>query len=331
MPDRQLIIHAGLPKTGTTSLQRSVFPHLECYLGGSEPGGHDQNLATELRSQFQGKAGHPDFESREWRHEIREWWARVEGVLPDKCFVSLEALFRWFDPVSGHPWPLMGDGKMYRSERHGRHPLVDFTSALVEEIGAGRIRLILTLRNQADFAISHYAQLSYRMLGPSQADFQEKIRVLLDSPDPFFDWYATVAQLLEIVEPRDLLCPIFEDGLESVAERIIDFVGEPLVEAVPTRSNVRSSSGGWEVDVTSRSTFRTWSRRVWPTDRQPKVRRVVTRPLRGLAGIVPVWSKPSTNHIKFPATLRGEFQASFRQSNDRLAGLLKRDLAQLGY
>lgn len=331
MPDRQLIIHAGLPKTGTTSLQRSVFPHLECYLGGSEPGGHDRKLASELRSRFQGKAGHPDFESREWRREMREWWARVGGVLPDKCFVSLEALFRWFDPVSGHPWPLMGDGKRYRSERRGRHPLVDFTSALVEEIGAGRVRLILTLRNQADFAISHYAQLSYRMLGPSQADFEEKIRELLGSPDPFFDWHATVAHLRGVLEPDGLLCPIFEDGLESVAERIVDFVGETLVDSSLTQSNVRSSSEGWQIDGTSKSAIRSWSRRFWPVDTRPKVRQVMTRPLRKFPQSRPLSPIRAANYIEFPTALREEFQTSFRRSNGKLAELLQRDLIKIGY
>jgi len=331
MVERQLIIHAGLPKTGTTSLQRSVFPHLESYLGGTEPGGRHEALAAELLSLYQGEFGHPDFGSTAWRLEFQNWWDRVEDVRSIRDFVSLEALFRWFDPVSGRPWPFMVDGTGYRSHRDGTHPIVHFASALVEELGYGHVKFILTLRNQADFAISHYAQLSYRMLRPNQIDFERKIESQLNSPDPFFDWSTTVSCLREVVGAEHLLLPVFEDGLESVADCITGFVDGVSLGVMPSRSNVRSSSDGWAVDTTSKSTIRAWSRRVWPLDTQPVVRQVVSRHLRGLARVGPKRSKTSAQHIEFPEPLRRAFQASFRKSNNQLAEFVQRDLAPFGY
>jgi hypothetical protein len=331
MPDRQLIIHAGLPKTGTTSLQRSVFPRLESYLGGTEPGGRHEILAADLLALYQDKFGHPNFGSTAWHREFRSWWDRVEDVRSINNFVSLEALFRWFDPVSGHPWPLMGEGTGYRSHRGGTHPIVSFASALVEELGDGRVKFVLTLRNQADFAISLYAQLSYRMLRPGQVDFERKIEGQLNSPDSFFDWFTTISSLSEVVGAERLLLPVFEDGLESVADSITRFVDGVSPGVVPTRANVRSSSDGWAVDMTSKSMVRAWSRRVWPPDTQPMVRQVISRPLRGLARVGPKRSKVSAPHIEFPEALRRAFQASFRKSNSQLAEFVQRDLAPLGY
>lgn len=331
MAERQLILHVGLPKTGTTSLQRSVFPQLESYLGGTEPGGRDKNLASELLTLYQGKSGHPNFHSSVWRESVRNWWASVQAVLPTTTFISLEGLFRWFDPLSAHPWPLMGDGSSYRSSRIGRHPIIDFASSLANEVSPAQLKLVLTIRNQGDFVASHYSQLSYRMVGPSQNDFNRKLERLLEAPDPFFDWYTTIGALQQIVGEENLLCPIFEDGLDIVAESIIRFV-EPAANAVnPNRSNVRSSSDGWKLDAAPSSSVRSTVRKLWPLDRAPRLRNLMASSGGMVMRALPDVSKGSDNRIRLNAQLRQELQSSFRSSNEQLSALLHRNLFDLGY
>ena len=331
-PSRDLNIHVGLPKTGTTALQREVFTHFRGYVCGTESSGPSGELAQRMLHLFQAKGKHRDWRTDDWRLDAIDWWKQARTTSEGPLLVSLEGLFRWFDPVSGVPWPFMGDGDEGWSSRAGQHPLIDFTLALRNALSGSRIRVVLTIRNQSEFMASHYAQISYRLLEPSQRDFEKKVRQATQIADPFFNWYATSHGLVNVVGAENFKAVVFEEGLDQVSREIADFVdGSWTPPSISTPHNVRRGPTGWSVTSDGKSRLRGLSRSVWPTDSFRRIRRslvVATRPLLRLVDGTP---RSALTPIIVPEDLRAEVRSAFRASNIDLGELCGRDLSGLGY
>lgn len=329
---QDLTLHVGLPKTGTTTLQREVFPEFRGYVCGTESSGRSGDLAQQMLRLYQVKGAHRDWSTDDWRSEVTDWWTQARETSEGPLLVSLEGLFRWFDPVTGMPWPLMGDGEERWSSRHGYHPLIDFVLALQTALGDCRIRIALTVRSQAAFMASHYAQISYRVLAPSQRDFQDKVRQVTRSVDPFFNWFDTARGLSNVVGPENLRIAVFEDGLDHVSRTIASFVDDswrPVLTA--TTHNVRGGPDGWATTTDNRSRIRGLVRNAWPTGTLPRTRRGIaatTRPLLRLVGGSP---RPARTSITMNEDLLTEVRDAYRESNISLGHLCGRDLRSLGY
>lgn len=331
---KPLNIQVGLPKTGTTTLQRDVFPEFSGYVCGTESRGPSKERAESLHQLYQVKGGHRDWTSTSWREAAAEWSQTASAVAPGPLLVSLEGLFRWFDPHSRQPWPLMGHGRNRNSSRVGRHPLVNFLAHFQDAAPNLQIRVIFTIRNQPDFMGSLYAQLSYRMRSPSQKDMERKVRHLASRKDPFFDWSTTIRDIEGVVGVDNTKIVVFEDGLSSISQEIASFVdsGWAPSQRLDERHNARSTS----TDVWQLTTSRSGT--LWR-----KIQRIksgVTFRNLGLIGDSLKDSRDNsalskgnagTATIRMTTELRSAIQNAYSEGNQALAERLQRDLAAHGY
>ena len=324
---QDLTLHVGLPKTGTTTLQREVFPEFRGYVCGTESSGPSGDLAQQMLRLYQVKGAHRDWNTDVWRSEAIAWWAQARATSNGPLLVSLEGLYRWFDPVTGTPWPLMGNGK-YRSHRRGDHPLGSFLAALQTQFGDCRLRVALTLRNQSDFLASHYAQISYRLSNPSQKDFEAKVRHVITEFDPFFDWINALTQISSIVGAPNLQISVFENGLDSVARDISAFVDPNWVPApIKMHHNARGQQETWTLTVPQRRGLRRLLNAI-------RFRNLVqTREsLRNQRGLNSTSARSvDTSHLIVPRALRVEIQHHFKHVNEELSYLIGKDLVNFGY
>ena len=329
---QDLTLHVGLPKTGTTTLQREVFPEFRGYVCGTESSGRSGDLAQQMLRLYQVKGAHRDWNTDVWRSEAIAWWAQARATSDGPLLVSLEGLFRWFDPVTGMPWPLMGDGDARWSNREAPHPLIGFLLALQMCLPTCRIRVVLTLRNQSDFMASHYAQISYRVLAPSQGDFEEKVRQATRREDPFFNWFATAKGLSDVVGIENFRIAVFEEGLDqacSVITRFVDDSWRPV--PVVARHNVREGPTGWSATSDRRSRLRSLTRDTWPIESFPRIRKLATVVGGPALRLVGGKSGSMRAPIIVSEELREEICNTYQASNRLMAEMCDRDLMSLGY
>lgn len=236
---RTVTVHVGLPKTGTSTLQRHFFPRLSGYLGKfahsatSDPERTPDAARELIRIRFD-----TNLSSEERAQRIHEW--SVQHLDPElsSFFVSAEELSWWHtSPTSGH-WPLQ-DARHDRN-RLGTPALASFLADM--KVGLGpktRLRVVLTIRNQSAFLGSYYAEKRIFFPCFGQRDFTRRVRRLLGSSDSFLDWGMLATSLLEVLDSSDLQICIFEDGLERVAYDIKQFVDQDVDHTRLGHENVR--------------------------------------------------------------------------------------------
>lgn len=119
---RSLTLHVGLPKTGTSTLQKHVFPHapfrlLQDLNQGRSPA-DQRDMALPFRPGWL-----EDRKARHSRLKLHTSW--IKSLDDEVFFLSSETLSAWSSP--GCPkaiWPVMNTpGDCPRSDTH---PLVDF-------------------------------------------------------------------------------------------------------------------------------------------------------------------------------------------------------------
>jgi hypothetical protein len=95
----RLIVHIGLPKSGTTSLQQDVFPKLKCcYLGVNQPRERAQHgLYTRIIEY--SKCAPTEECIREIRAELRELIKYSDVLLSDEMFTVDQNNARWQDKL----------------------------------------------------------------------------------------------------------------------------------------------------------------------------------------------------------------------------------------
>jgi len=331
---RSLVLHVGLPKTGTTTLQRDFFPRLPGYLGGT-------SSAVRTRAFFEFCALHEQHSERwseqPWRDEVVAWWDhafREHGS--GRLFLSSELLYSW---GQSHVGMMFGSQERPAGDLL---PLLTFLRRLKGALeGEAAIKVVFTIRNQADFLPSLYAQVGMRRPDPSIADFEATVRHLAAARDPYLDWERHVRELHELFGPADVLITVYEDGLESVAHQIATFVDRAGVSLSGLgRHNVRSSgSDGWRIarPSTVRQILRVPAL-LWPASFAPGLRLQVKRAL-GLSYLEKTLKRLADRSersgpaviISVSDDLRCLIRASWGESNARLGDILGRDLRGLGY
>lgn len=330
----QLTLHVGLPKTGTTTLQRHVFPKYGGYICGTDSTGNSKVLADGLHALYQVKGGHRDWSSRAWRAEVEEWCRVACTFSSAPLFVSLEGLFRWFDPQTRQPWPFLGDGRGAPSSRVGQHPIVHFLDQFQAAAQDLELRTVLTLRNQSDFLGSLYAQLSYRMRSPSQQDFERKVQHLISRRDPFLNWNQTVSDIARTIGPQNLKVVLFEDGLNTVAQEITNFVS-PTWQVSNDLQNLRHNTRSNSLDGWKLTTRRNILVRSLPRGPVRALRTALLQDLNNRDGKylhrAEHRSRSPQNTIQIPTGLRRAIRSAYAEGNQVLAEYLQRDLINAGY
>jgi hypothetical protein len=318
-----LILHVGLTKTATTTLQKHFFSQLPIY-----------------RGRLKGSSAFEAWSSRrpDWRDEVVKWLANVERSDIDAALFSEEQLSRW--PVksndSFHP---LTDGWADLT-RTRPHPMIEFLDAIqLNKVSDVRLRAIITIRRQADFLGSRYAQRTSSMRKPSQADFETKVADLLASGDPFCDWAALVEELQQVIEAENLLVLIHEDGLAHNVERLAAFLSVRFDSAgmQDWRENVkRDGHQAWKGPISEHGSWGTFLRVA--SERWPRSFRQGSRILKAVATkIGPSGARCLKRYaskevrIVLSEELAADILRHYFASNVRLGALLDRDLSKVGY
>lgn len=196
-------------------------------------------------------------QSSGWRHDLEKAIHTLKKLAHDRLVVSEEFLTAWPALHNKRGIPLE-DGYFRASRRSRPHPVIQFLESAQHAIGQeSQVKVILTLRNQASFLASLYAQSAPVMSNPSQRDFEKKVRRMIADNDPFLDFYSLVEELQNILGESNLLVLFFEDGLETNIPRMLSFIyGEnaPSIELdyIPhenTRAGAnRTWSSHWKSD-----------------------------------------------------------------------------------
>jgi hypothetical protein len=338
-----LVLHIGLPKTATTTLQEHVFPALPRFIGafaGDGPSAEDRLLEDVWRpleaAWLTGRADWPD--------EVRRTLARIDALRAPSVILSCENLSHWPLPGTDHGSPFMDNWSRWRRVRP--HPVVPLLAEVRDQAGPDvRLRVILTLRNQADFMGSHYAQAQGRMSSPGQEDFEAKVAGLLVGPDPFLQFDALVEELQGVVGTDRCLLLIHEDGPIANAGRIVAFLGLPTAlvpESLPSENRRQVAQRSWQgsagvVEATRRGGLgrvrRAIARRRIPAPLRVASKGLLARVDDVLGRVVPARDRPG-EVVTIPDELAERIRVTFAASNERLAQRIGRpwaELQRLGY
>jgi hypothetical protein len=248
----KLVIHIGLAKTATTTLQRHFFPQAEGYLGkidGLGPNGGKNpppfyNKQLEIRFKRIFAAG-PD-RLREIAYVVSE----IDFSKIPIWIISDESLTRWAQDslVASSGQPVVRPS-IREKPRRGAHPIVRFLetvdAALPPDV---ELTTVLTIRAQSTYLVSSASQLGVHNVGVA-------IRRIIRRNDEFILWHKLVMDLERLRGPEKHLTLLFEDGASTNAKKIADFCNLIPIEGefnfqFPQPENVRRQTHAdvWKVN-----------------------------------------------------------------------------------
>lgn len=176
---KQLYLHPGLEKTGTTSLQK-IFSDISLdYLG--------RNYKILFRK--------PDLFTKFRRIVLEQppcWWSSKNGIKfaksIDKSKINLQFnkfnnLFISYENLISHDL-FLDTNYWVKSTSNDSWTPVDHLKILLETIcpAINEISLLITVRRQPEWLGSLYSQRSNRILGASQMDFETRIKSIFEEP-----------------------------------------------------------------------------------------------------------------------------------------------------
>ncbi len=323
---RLLTVHIGMPKTGTTSLERHVYPNATGYLGRSygEGGRHQPSPAEDLFDIYRTSWSESDV------GPALVAWSRPH-LEHESLLVANEMLTLWGHAGQESQFhPLSDYSHESGFRRTGAHPVAQFLEHLQVALPADwSLRVLLTLRGQTTMLASQYAQESGGMQAASQADFEAKVQRIVREADAYYDYANLIRSLQSVVSTEHLAVGLIEDGLVGIVRAVREFNPsvpskfETDVERLP-RENVRSTGSGWPLRprrlgvAMSGPTSRL--RRILPAD----LRKIARRSLTG----VDAWRERGfeAGRIEVSDNLRTAIQAAYRESNQALETMLGRPL-----
>jgi hypothetical protein len=350
-----LILHIGFPKTGTSTVQTHLLADQPNFLGkeksnrclaGASPIAKEMVQLTEA-VLWQSPSG--------LRKGVKGWRQRCDEILghlradseaPSSLVLSEEKLATWpFTSTPGSRWPLCtGFGSCVGVPRSRPAPLVRLLLEHGPELWPyGDIRIVLTIRNQADWLASHYSQLSSRIPNACQRDFEAQTDAILERDDPFLDWAGWIEDLSAVVGAQNIATFPME-RMESpelwramAASFGLGEGGIPFQDlAAPSgpRANVRRlrEDDRWQVrplklkkTVTASFQPHRWANNAWTMAALNKVEGLLHPLLRATL------DRHRGQEILLPAHLRQRILRRMEPANRRLADYLKHDLSSLGY
>jgi hypothetical protein len=340
---KEVILHVGLPKTGTTTLQREFFIGYSRYAGKRGLRDFDsEKLPVEnyrffrsyqqLREIYLRFSGDSTPTEKGWRAELSGWADELCSSDSERFIVSEEMLSLWWRGLEQR-WPV--EYKRLSISQEQPHPLIRFLQELRSLLPAEvALRTILTLRNQHDFLASHAAELGNQKYFDS-ADFD----FLVTHGDAFLDYHRLVRDLEGISGAQNHLTVFFEDGLSTWISEIVDFIGPPdLVRdhltsrGIPIHNPRKSAPHSWTINTEQlgfRKKLRSASRffrqsKLWPAFQ------TVFRLCGPLFSVIEKLSK-KPHDISVSDDDRSRVRDSCRFSNDLLSAHVGRDLSVLGY
>lgn len=245
---KRLIVHLGLPKTATTTLQNSVFSGLPGYLGAPFPNDVISSslgsFVREYRDGFDSTGQRILGEDKRelWIAKMERWVAHLVALDEPVLLLSNEGFSDWpFPPGQTNGNPAIAE--LGDLPRRGPHPVTRLLSELRALLPANvELRTVLVLRNQADWLMSLAAQ--------SRVSTPQFASRLIESDDAFLDQYALVRDLEAAVGAGSHLTLFHEVGVQQNAKAILSFSGYPVPsehlseKLANRRQNVRKSGEG---------------------------------------------------------------------------------------
>ncbi|REL24178.1 hypothetical protein DYD21_19555 [Rhodohalobacter sp. SW132] len=342
MGKRQVTLHLGMSKTGTTFLQKVFFPKLQSVNFKNQPrtdiieGGPYQGL---LARAFKRS---PYIWDEIGDQLFGELFDGLEpGSLPEQILISDQSAgpaMTEHEPYTGSYW---------EKERKDPFLLANHLKCFIEEAkrwGITNVQVLLVFRRQDEWIASKYAQRSDRLEHASQEHFEERIRYTLSRSAGYFtdgivlDYNRLCHQLTEAVGKYNLLMVPYEwlqqdkaGFLTSISKFISDENGyDTETESVRRilksgknqKKNVRSlSENTWELrqnhsDIPS---IRLRPARIWNALGLPSEISLSMKTLK----------KPEVIVLK--ESMRNEIINVYKASNRALSEKLGLDLARYGY
>jgi hypothetical protein len=312
---KKLVLHLGLHKTATTSLQSFFFPQVAGYLGKSRA--PRSSVAREHEAPNLVK----NLKAIAWGGVAR--FGELEGLIRQIDFSEQPTRLISDEGLSAWPQGPKQRVPVQRSDRsalsrRGTHPVVPFLraleSCLPEDV---ELVTIIVLRAQPEYLASLSAEKGVN-LGSA-------VRRVVKRKDEFILWHRLVNDLESLRGPEKNLTLIFEDGLDFNARLITKHCGLIPVEGSfrfdpPQRENVkRQSDGTWQKKQPKASGN-------LPKVLQHAVPRSVYLAVRGgvLRFVCP-------GKIRLTSSQRRRIRKYCASSNQLLADHLGRELGSLGY
>lgn len=342
-----LIIHIGLSKTGTTTIQKKVLQSFPGYIGRKEDNDDDV-----FRQEFSALT--PSDSLQQWEKNIKLWADRLiqhkEQKYPEaeKLIISDENLSR-ITP-NGRPQRPIGPDTNNLWGIKDRHPIVKHLAKLREGLWPyGETKVLFTIRNQPDWLGSTYAQSSHMMRKPSQKDFEGQVRRVLETGDNYIDWSSWIDELEHAVGSQNVGILLMEEmaGFEywRDIESFLGIEGEGFSQYSmgnsPKENARRVSPSSWGVRKFTGHTAKArkyftyeWGKGDGPVSRRVAysgsvmVTRYILDPFTRV--IDNPFSRP--DKISMSEGLRKEIVEYCKPFNEKLAKQLGRtDLAEKGY
>ncbi|MBC2837438.1 hypothetical protein [Paragemmobacter straminiformis] len=310
----RLIVHIGLHKTGTTTLQRDVLIGKSGYLGKFENNRNDHPYEVSELSDLVTRFHLLDRAER--RERVSAYVDRLFRIAetfrtPTSLKISEERLSNWMETGDeGNRWPIRyGDAAhaVFAPRRHR----IPFVSLLEEDLlptlaaRGGSLRVVLSLRNQPEWLGSFYAQSASRIRGAGQRNFETQIAALIAGRDASIDFMEMVRSLEAVLGRDGLRILLQEDmGAPDFADRAVeafDLQDCALGMRLMSSRNVKSSGEGlWKI--------------------------------KGRKGRWPdLFGRTGSPEIRLTDALRDRIRSHCAAGNAALAGYMGRDLAALGY
>lgn len=207
-----IVIHIGLGKTGTTTIQENFFSRCQNYMGTLS--GTDSpicktvyNLVGEVREG----------------HELGDKYLALIGKIKKihrKRAPFSASMILSYEYLSG---PRLNKVTNFpyldycECDQDQCLPIAFFLKDLALQYSGGNIKVIITLRNQPDWLASKYAQHSNRMLFASQKDFEDRVKQLLAMNDKSFLDYSKWVRELCMAVGRENVCVLFTEDMNNFA------------------------------------------------------------------------------------------------------------------
>ena len=201
----RLIIHLGLAKAASKTLQTSVLPYFPGFNGDGDV---NAELARSLGSIYLDGERHA-FRTPYMLKKLH-FWVQAANERQGQVVLSLETLSRWCNPLDDiAAWPVQHSRRS--RPRRGQHPVVVMLGQLQEVLPTSvKLHTVLVLRNQTDWLGSLAAQV-----GIHETTFVHR---LIGEEDASLDYYSLVKSLEGLRGPTQHNTYFLEMGIQGIAE-----------------------------------------------------------------------------------------------------------------
>lgn len=155
----ELILHIGLPKCGSTTLQR-YFSDMDGYLGRGSQDKKANELCTELL-----RCSHANRFSRVSVKKLVSWGGMVEKYRVSKNIEKQRFIL---------------SSEVLSKTKKDYSELFDFLEVLKKNGSFENLKVLVTLREQSTKLASGYAQSSSKRFNASQSDFEKYLKVEME-------------------------------------------------------------------------------------------------------------------------------------------------------